>query len=236
MDYAKTANSDHIEKVKDLFASGMLIIADGRITPNINPLWASDWLFLCDEQDTRKCHLYMDVIFPKYGFIPAKCHECWKVVVRPKTLKELFTVKDIQWRLGYKGKCGTDVRKYTFGPYGAYWYNDSLEEGLGKLALVREALVGTGMTATLKRGCTEFEAYKPSREWVITEEQEKIEVEIEEVYNYPNALWPQMTDYVKTQVTRRWVEKAHEIGDSTCFDYSSGPLGVNSQVYEAVEE
>jgi hypothetical protein len=234
MDYAKTANSDHIEKCKDLMAQGALQIKDGKISPNLTPLWTSNWLFLADEEDKRKCNLYMDLIFPKYGFIHSDCHECWKVVARPKSLKDLMKVKDIQWELGYKGKCGIDTRMYTFGPYGAYWYNDSLEEGFKKLAVVREALKDIDVGVTLKRGCTEFEAHLPSTQWEITDEQKEIEADIENVYDFPNAMIP-MPEYVKTQVIRRWVEKAHEIGDATCFEYSSAPLGVLSQCYERKE-
>jgi len=235
MDYAQTAKHDHVEKVKDLFAESILVIIDGKITPNITPLWTSDWLFLPDDKDNRKCNFYIDIVFQKHGFIHSRCHECWKVVAKPKTLKELFIVRDVQWELGFKGKCGVDKRNYTFGAYGAYWYNDSLEEGFERLAIVREALKDTDIPVTLKRGCTEFEAqYPASSQWQITDEQKEIEAELEEIYNFPVSLFA-MTEYVKLQVMRRWVEYAHTIGDPTCFEYSSKPLGVISQNYEMEE-
>ena len=73
-----------------------------------------------------------DIAFKAAGkkWVPSKCMGCWKVVVRLKTLKQLFSLLQLQMRMGRPSKCGIEVRESVNGLYGGYFYNHSLEEGL----------------------------------------------------------------------------------------------------------
>ncbi|GAF72079.1 unnamed protein product, partial [marine sediment metagenome] len=78
-----------------------------------------------------------------FGFIPSKCLNCWKVVVRPQSIVELFDLCDLQHEMAAEDdschcKCGIEKRDYVFGNYGGYFYNPSLEKGLDRRDEVRE--------------------------------------------------------------------------------------------------
>ena len=123
--------------------------------------------------------------------VPRKCHNCWKVVVRPRTLEQLFTLLDIQTKLKLHSKCGIETRKTVNGLYGGYFYNKGPDAGMRCYKTVYQALAENKIMSTLldevdsknktvrlllKRGCTEFE-HKVGRsdEWEIKPEQHALE-------------------------------------------------------------
>ena len=65
-------------------------IEDGRFVPNF-PAMATDapWVYVKSSIDLR-CDIYHRVFFNVLKMIPSRCRECYKVVVRPRNLIELF--------------------------------------------------------------------------------------------------------------------------------------------------
>jgi len=107
-----------------------------------------------------ECRVWQ-LIFQTVRYIPTRCLSCWKVVARPRTIQDLFGIRDLQIVMGYPAKCGAEERGYVDGIYSAFWYCNSKEEGLERLEQVHVGVQNhTGrehIPVVLKRYCTEFE-------------------------------------------------------------------------------
>lgn len=224
----------------DLLKSGYLVVrdSDGKLENGpASQAWDVPWHFVV-AKGVLNCQLWSKVMFsvifkklPKEItggkiWVPIGCQNCWKVVARPKTLKQLFAVVDLQKRLGYHAKCGIEHRAHVFGLYGAYWYNRSQEEGIEKYKLVRKAidedpLLGPDVSVILKRGCTEMElSAGRSDEYEITDVQRYVEDLINECFNTDiinRKQPPWAVDYVHA----RWIEYAYQWGDETALEFLS---------------
>ena len=179
----------------DLLKSGFLVIrdVDGKI--DFGPAtsaWDVPWHYVV-QKGTLNCLLWskvmFNVVFKKAPvsltdgkvWVPSGCQQCFKVVARPKTLKQLFATVELQKRLNWHAKCGIEHRAHVFGLYGAYWYSRGLEQGVECYKRVRAAvdddpLLGADVDVILKRGCTEMEMMAgPSDKYELTGGQMMIE-------------------------------------------------------------
>lgn len=192
--------------------------------------------------DYANCMLWHQVMFnliseriekllPDTGkrFVPSGCQNCWKVVVRPQTIVQLFALNELQSKSDRPSKAGIEPRSTVEGSYGGYFYNDSYELGQESYVWVREAVdnypnLGPEVPVILKRACTEMEfSVGPSDQWEVTEEQKRIEALIEKwVEINPEAGKRQQPENVITRVMRRWIEFAAERGDMTYLVFTGG--------------
>jgi len=166
---------------------------------------------------------------PAGQFIPRKCQQCWKIVIRPRTLKQLFALENLLVQLAWPSKCGTERRSYTplsRHRYGGYIYNNSLDEGLERLDVIRGHLGShpelNGVECYLKRSCTEMEmAFPDSTTWAITDEQNRVEDMLDSmlVFNIP---YSKSGQHMIDKVHIGWVEWAAENGDETYLEYTDG--------------
>jgi hypothetical protein len=166
---------------------------------------------------------------PAGQFVPRRCQSCWKIVIRPRSLKELFALEEILERLQWPSKCGIERRSYTPCSkyrYGGYIYNRSNEEGLQRLEAIRGIIDGdpvlNGVEAYLKRGCTEMEATMgDSSKWQITPQQEYVEDMLDwlTVVDIPTS---KSASHMIDHVHITWIEWACEIGDETYLEYTGG--------------
>lgn len=139
--YLALDRMNHIKRLKSLLKQGggyHLRLEDGKIVPNF-PAMSDDapWIYVKPAGDAR-CDIFHRIFFNVLNMIPSRCRICWKVVVRPQTLKELFELYEIQREMGVPCKCGTEHRLTTKGLYGGYFYCTSKEEGLARYSEVRE--------------------------------------------------------------------------------------------------
>ncbi len=175
---------------------------------------------------------------PAGKFIPSRCQSCWKIVIRPRTLKELFVLEGILEGLRWPSKCGIERRSYTptkYGRYGGYIYNESEEEGLEKLVVIRKIISddselgrldvgGEPVEAYLKRACTEMEAAFPdSTTWSVSKEQERVERLLNwlVVIDIPAT---HSATHMLNKVHMTWIEWACENGDETYLEYTDGKV------------
>lgn len=160
-------------------------------------------------------------------FVPSGCQNCYKVVVRPKTLVQLFALDELEISLGRPSKCGIEVRDSVHGLYGGYFYNQGLEAGKECYAVIRKAVdndvsLGPQVPVILKRGCTEMEhTVGPSDKWEVTEEQKVVEDLINEWVISEKDLSEQPEPIV-WRVKRKWIESAFAHGDSTYSKFTGG--------------
>lgn len=157
------------------------------------------------------------------SFIPTYCIECWKVVARPRTLKEMYQVIDAQKKLPWLSKSGIEVRPIVFGNYGSYWYTRSKEEGLQCYRDIRAAMdeISSEIPVLLKRSCTEYEiGHGPSNEWEMPEGQVECEDYLKSKVEVVNVL--EHSEKSKAKVRENWTKFAYERGDITYLEFNDG--------------
>lgn len=177
---------------------------------------------------SKRCGFDHNICFNLYRIIPPRCLNCWKVCCGFKTFKQLVACKELQESMNVPSKCGIEVRDYTPKHYGAYWYNDSLDQGYECYERVRKLLdehVGTeedGVHCILKRGCTEFEMIKgPSPGWHMTRDEEAMLNLLEGMVEVQSSNNRQR-DFVKNHVWFKWMLWAHANGDFSYLPWNDG--------------
>ena len=162
----------------------------------------------------------------RLGFIHSFCHDCYKVVVRPKTVKQLFQLCDLQEKMDYPSKCGIELRPYVPALYGGYFYNRSLEDGKECLKTIKKEVrskIDPTIKIILKRGCTEFEQrFGPSDKWMVELDQLKFEKEFLNVYVKDIGPKIEMPLYLKSHVKTKWLHWAAQNNDKTYKEFTNG--------------
>lgn len=189
--------------------------------------------------ESRQC-IPHHVFFNAFRAIPTRCLECWKVVVAPRNVVELFDLHDLMRELKFECKCGIEGRPFVNRLYGGYFYANSKNDVLKRYKEVREAVsdvLSPDMPVIAKRYCTEFELQKgPSKAYhqpKDTKHWEKLfwEVVAEEDYNQP------VPEAIVIHTKRKWIELAWSAGDKTVLDINGGvPLYTPSQTYHEEEK
>lgn len=161
------------------------------------------------------------------SFVPIRCMNCWKVVAKPRTLKELYLILDIQKEMDMYSKCGIEERLYTAGHYGAYWYSTTKEAGLECYKEVRDRvnIISPYIPVILKRGCTEYEfgMNGPSDKWKMFDGQVKFEEYIKSKIELMVANEGQSL-FLKKMVMENWNAFAHSRGDLSYTEFNEGQL------------
>jgi hypothetical protein len=210
---------------------GKKVNQQGRIEPiSVGAAVNTPWVFIAKGRH-KFCGIYNGIMCQQHNLIPTYCRfQCWKTVIKPRNLAELFRLYNVLTRLQLPSKCGMDIRDYTFGAWAGFVYACSVPEGRRYHAKVTEALkkefgqdqVSTDgsdfpekVTVILKRGCTEMEAIKSSDQWDQIDNDELVkEKRIEDMYahNDGDAL---QTQWVINSIMERWIKRGIEIGDPT---------------------
>jgi hypothetical protein len=241
--YKDVVQTDVIELLMPLLKGGWrLRPGDGKFQTDMGFVYQTPWHFTKIDR-FAECHTWFQIVFQvaqksmREPFVPSYCQSCWKVVVRPKTLKGLFGLLEVQERSPFSCKCGIEVRPYTHGNYGGYFYNRSLEDGLDCFQWVRTNVdahpdLGPSTPIILKRACTEMEMKcGASHAWSVTPEQLELEKRIWNHIVHDEVLQP-LPPHVIEHVHRKWVEHAYDRGDETYKEYTGGlPLYPSPDTY-----
>jgi hypothetical protein len=182
------------------------------------------WIHACGA-DTKRCQMDHNIMFNLYGIIPKRCMDCWKVVVTPKSFKELMQLEWLQKKMEVPSKCGIELRDYTPKFYGGYFYNNSVEEGQACYERVKDAVAKdiskkTAEGVILKRGCTEFEMVNgPSPFWHITKEQDDF---CRAITNYVRIEQNnhEQAKIMQNQIHLKWVLWAHMNNDMSYKEFN----------------
>lgn len=233
VDFVHLSREDMLRKVEPLLRNGYFIREeDGKIDCVRKLNWETPWVHV--KHGNKDCHYLHRVLFEhifERKLVPSACQECWKVVVSPKTVKGLVAMLELLRKLDKPSKCGMEVfRRNTPNRYGAYVYNDSLEEGRACYKIVRRMVdehpdLGSETKVILKRGCTEFEqAVGPSDKWRVTEEQREMERIAEEIFvvRKGEELQTCQPYHLITHVMREWLIAAWQIGDESYLHFTGG--------------
>lgn len=183
------------------------------------------WLFVKHDAE-HMCFLDRQIIFERFGIIPPRCLNCWKVVVAPRTLWEVDKIHDIMEWMDHPSKIGYESRKWTNRIYGGYFYNKSKEEGLDTLDRARELIhtyVAADVPIYLKRACTEMElSCGPTTEWndELDENNQTWVDYIEDKFVVHVEKRVPQPDFVKVKVIKDMIEWAFQWGDPTVDLYT----------------
>ena len=228
---------DVIRPVKHLVDNGSLKLGkDNTIIVTKEIGVQCPWKFQNMLQD-RKCNLWHDIYFNKYGHQAKGCFNCWKIVVKPKSLKELMQMVSLQKKLDLPSKCGIDKRNYTDCLYSGYWYCP-LEGGLDEARKLYKTVKKEvrkkvhDMSIILKRGCTEMELRKgPSDSWEWTERDEMLEALLDSVYREETRAGIEQIPILGVHIFTEWVRWAFMHGDETWKEFCSVPLAMPVVTY-----
>lgn len=188
----------------------------------------SPWVYVKAAPGMR-CDIYHRVLFNVLKMVPSRCRECWKVVVRPQTVVELFDLYELQREMGVPCKCGIELRETVQGNYGGYFYCRGEKEGQERYTEVR-ALVDEYLSkdtpVILKRYCTEYEigpnSLGPSNELPdLTDDEKWLEGYVTE--HFPNVgFGTSQPDHITANVMMEWVFCAYKNGDKTYAAFTDG--------------
>ena len=232
--YNQIKNQNLVAVCKLLLENGFYLGTDGKLKSEARVATNLPWVF-ARHDETRKCNLWHSVFFNVFGWLPSPCLDCWKVVIRPRSLADLFKVRDMQHEMELSSKCGIEVRESVHGLYGGDWYCDSLEQGKSILQEVIDDARALKIDAPvfLKRGCTEFEfKFGDSASWddVVTESQRFMEKKLSNFIDTSERI--AQPDVVKDSIYKRWIEFAFANGDPTYAQFTNGePLYAPYRLY-----
>lgn len=231
---------DVLEWLRPLWdGGGWMLNKDGKVEMIRNQVAINTPWVHHGHTDWAKCMLWNNIMFRVVSenitkhfsdmkpFVPSGCQNCYKVVVRPKTLTQLFALNELEIKLGRPSKCGIEHRDSVHGLYGGYFYNRGIEAGRECYQTVRQAIdeiidLGPEVKVILKRSCTEMEhSVGPSDKWEISEEQSIVESLIEE-WTVSEKDVSEQPEPVVWNVKRRWIEWAFAHGDETYKQFTGG--------------
>jgi hypothetical protein len=243
--------SNIIKGMSDLLDHGWYIdIGTGKITCKPGIDHTIPWIYV-NPDPNMYCGLYQR-IFDTAKFVPSYCMDCYKVVVKLKTVKQLFQLYEAQISVakanGWYCKCGLEARAYVPVQYGGYFYCRGLKQGQKRWRQVREMvdehidqgpddlsnLKDLGVAVTLKKYCTEFELQLgPTKEYKRPVHADLIEKRIaSSMDKYVLKQQGQSPQYLVDHVMWKWIVYAWERGDMTCLRFNNGePFYRSSQTY-----
>ncbi|MEW6330083.1 MAG: hypothetical protein AB1560_01350 [Pseudomonadota bacterium] len=113
-------------------------------------------------------------VFGKFGVIPRYCFDCYKVLIEPRNVVELFKLLMVFEKLTLPNdntrKCMVEGREDCSGTYKGFIFCRSKEEGKEVRNNVRAQVsdaISREVPVTLKRGCSEYAraypAYSPTK-------------------------------------------------------------------------
>lgn len=221
-DYTLLSAGDVVSSMATELRAGQLYLRleDGKIdSPQPSMEWNIPWVF-AEKAPERECVLWHRIMYGKFGMLPIWCRKnCWKIVVRPRTLEELFMLKELQEHTKVPSKCGVETRGTVFGNYGGYFYTNSKEEGLDRLDRVRAEVgnhISPGIPVYLKLACTEFEhTFGPSTQYkepTIQEHKNEDTIRGCFISLTFDSMQPK---HLKDYICQKWIHFAWDRGDPT---------------------
>ena len=229
--HAKFELGDIFEPLRPLLQSGayMMDTSTGKIRPRVQNMsdWDGPWIHTMHHPEAD-CNLWHKIMFNHFNFVPSGCMSCWKVVVRPRWLEDLFKLLELQIEIGKPSKCGTELRPTVFGVYGGYFYQRSKEEGQERYEQVVRGcekykinfLIGKDgpVKPLLKRGCTEMEhGIGPSDKWKQTPEQKMLEEILTKHVESNKFPQPKVN---RVHIVSQWIKQAYSVGDPTVWQFN----------------
>lgn len=224
-------------------------VADGRLIQHDDGTWelpagaggVSSWVYGPTPTPFPCGRLLVFLFNLAYGraAVPVGCSNCYKVQVRPRTLRELHAVRRVAEKTTYSFKCGTTLgARHMSGPYAALFYADGLEQARAMFRDVRQAVdaevqLGAAVPMAIKRGCSEYEMHcGPSDRFTFPPSLVEVEAQLSARLR-PTSVRAARKPASALWVMSRWNHIAYQIGDETYRDFTGGrPLYPQAVTYD----
>ena len=157
------------EDVKNLFHNTMTMLAKqwDPSKPLGTQLFRGIGEHKWEGQHPGRCTRHL-MVFDKFDIIPRYCFDCYKVLVEPRTVVELFKLMvvfdKLELPVDNTRKCMVEGRDGIGGAYKGYIYCRGLEEGNEIADKVRDivaAEISAKIPVNVKRGCSEYAVSYP---------------------------------------------------------------------------
>lgn len=223
-------------KLSRLVETGQFYVqkGDGKLVRRDNGLaFAPPWIHF-RTGTARHCAIWNQVYCQLFKLIPKECrHGCWKTVIKPRTVVELFELCNLMDYLDLPSKCGIDRRDYTPGPYAAFIYGDSMAEGREYYNIIKKHVaehISPDVPILLKRACTEMEQMLPSDQWDPMSDADKyLQKKLDDVFVFDSHYQTQ-AEWNRNMIKRMWLRHAMSIGDETWRDIAGEVEGFHPHV------
>lgn len=212
-------------------SKSILRFKNGKPSIVVGIVGVSPWvLFNPNYEMHEECMYWFNLIeklrIPRNEFIPIHCQNCYKVVARPESLEDVMELFGAMEKNTLYSKIGCEMRDSVPANWGAYFYNQSLEEGQickTKVRTMVNKVLSPDHEVFLKRSCTENElpptGMGDSLYWKPFEGQEEIEKYLKDnVGVYLDSDTEQYEFHLKKTV-QMWVAFARGRGDKTYKKY-----------------
>lgn len=152
--------------VKELFIKGQVVLARHE---NRNLLLGRQFFRgqALPDQHPRGCSRHLSA-FEHYNIIPNYCFDCYKVLIEPRTVVELFKLmvvfKEIKLPNDNARKCTVENRDRISGAYKGLIYCRGLSEAEAVLKKIKKIIpkeISRKIPISLKRGCSEYAEAHP---------------------------------------------------------------------------
>jgi len=233
--YMYLSGRDVIGKLRPILKNkGYVIRNDGRWIRVHFAAWETPWVHQYTTPN-QECELWHDLFFDFWKQVPTYCMDCWKVVVMPRTVVELFDLYELQKTLEHPCKCGIELRQTDDRLYGGYFYNWGKKNGEKCYKMVRKAVseaISPEVNVILKCACTEYEiSCGPPAEWKPDAKQLFIEKAIKE-YVLPSTEMFYQHDYMQAYIMLKWIHHAASHHDMTYKELTGGgPITFSAKTY-----
>jgi len=180
-------------------------------------------------------------VFNQFKVIPKYCFDCYKVLIEPRTVVELFKLMVFFEKLDLPNdntrKCMTEARAQVSGTYKGYIYCRGIEEAKRIVNMIQKPIaqeISKKIPITVKRGCSEYSLVYPEyaqigksitmmkykEEWQIYEDivDEKfiIDTQLSENETHNHSSYTLDEDVTMFY----WLQYAATIGDMSYMDIS----------------
>lgn len=160
---------------------GLLMISDKEVVQIFQKIPITPIPFTEQEQSGKKLQIFRGAsgylwkgahpagcarhlsVFKEMQVIPEFCFDCYKVLVVPRTVVELFKLlmvfEKIELPNDNTRKCMVECRRDTPGAYKGFIYCRGMEEGNEVRKIVRKVVseeISPQISVSLKRGCSEY--------------------------------------------------------------------------------
>lgn len=180
----KLTKSQIYSALKGLMDEGMaMVYSDGSIEVKFK-FTTGSWIMI-RRDESMDCGYFQGVYFKRLGFLPKRCINCWKIILRMRYKDTCYKVANwVRKNTDWPGKCGYDFRHYRDERYSVYIYSISLEEATQRLGrLERELKVVKELHYWIQNKCTEFN-FAEQKYGVLFEEEPENEELVEGIVNY----------------------------------------------------
>ena len=155
-------NYDLNNQISDISVKNFFKVCNNIILKNIDKLKSTETQIYRRNEINLNCDRHFDV-FNNFNVIPKYCFACFKVLIEPNNVMELFKLYIVFDNLNLKNnntrKCMLELRPNISGAYKGYIYCSSLNEAYevqNQVDAILKKKIKASIVISVKRGCSEF--------------------------------------------------------------------------------